>query len=174
MAPGSARWSRPVGTIGSASSAAMPAVARRFAAFVDERGCVAAWNPSRNQPSHPPLRVERHGHPDNESAGATYGVLQGRSAHSPKERAQPHRRGITVQLSESRTTPVRHMMGLPADAAPCPEHSAHGVFRRMGLPPNGVGPSPRCGEARFTPSSRYQQHDRRGIRPASCPHLVPT
>ncbi len=53
VAPGSAPSSRPVGTTGSASSVAMPAAARRSAAFGDERGCVAAWNPSTtNQPSH--------------------------------------------------------------------------------------------------------------------------
>jgi hypothetical protein len=83
VAPGSARWSRPVGTTGSASSAAMPAAARRSAAFVDERGCVAAWNPSTNQPPHPPPRAARHGQPDSETAGATCGLLQNRSAHSP-------------------------------------------------------------------------------------------
>jgi hypothetical protein len=44
-------------------------------------------NPSMKQPSHAPLRAGRHGHPDNETAGAESGLLQGRSAHSPKESA---------------------------------------------------------------------------------------
>jgi hypothetical protein len=67
---GSALSSRPVGTTGSASSAAMPAAARRSAAFADEHGCAVPWNPSTNQPSHTPLRAGRHGHPDNQAGDA--------------------------------------------------------------------------------------------------------
>jgi hypothetical protein len=151
----------------------MPAAVRRSAAFGDERGCVAAWNPSRNQPPHPPPRGERHGHPDNESAGATYGSLQGRSAHNPKERAQPRRREKPSKYRGHRRPRPTHdgvggrcrslprglgARGVPANGSTAQWRRAFTAVRRSASPP----------------SSRYQRHDRRGIRPACRPHLVPT